>query len=319
MKRLLLIGLLLGLAGCPSGEGGAGSASPDEGAALLPIPGGSFVMGAKAFHEDLPAEGAGKKPLRPQQVLLYRASSGWRQAEETPAHPVRLGAFRLDRDEVSNARYRRFLEALETVGHRHCHPDEPADKDHTPRYWGEFNPFLKDAAYAAAAPFDGRTFLADDAPVVGVDWYDAHAFAAWAGGRLPTEAEWEWACGGGGTTGAQRRWPWGDDWRTGHANIGGKGDPHVYPVAPGHFEQGQSAFGCRNLAGNAAEWVADAFAPYPETPRRDPRVEGAPGAARVIRGGSSRSVPSQVRCSAREQREPTFRNFDLGFRIGRDA
>lgn len=290
---------------------------PADGATMMLVPALEFPMGTADAHPDLPAQPPGAKPLHPPDVLLARASEAWGEADERPARKVRVGAFAIDRTEVTNARYRRFLEWIAKTGdHRRCHPDEPKGKDHTPRYWREYNPLLRDAAYARTTPFGPTTFTADDRPVVGVDWYDAYAYAAWAGKRLPTEAEWELAARG---TDA-RRWPWGDEWRWGLANTGGEKlgmdvsaqgrekDGYIYPAPVGSFPAGRSPFGCDDMAGNVAEWCADAY-----------RSDAAPaGRDRAIRGGGSQNGPSSVRCAARAHQEPEFRTFTLGFRCAKD-
>lgn len=208
-----------------------------------------------------------------------------------------VAAFSIDRTEVTNAEYRKFLSARKD--HGLCHPDEPKDKDHTPRYWGRFNPLLDDPEYARTAPFSPETFTQDDAPVVGVDWFDAYAYAAWAGKRLPTEAEWELAAGGT----EKRLWPWGNEWAWGKCNTGGDKDGYVYPAPVGRFPEGRSPYGCEDMAGNVAEWCADWY------------VEGK---QRVARGGGSQNAPSSVRCASRVGFEPEYRTFTLGFRCARD-
>ncbi len=203
---------------------------------------------------------------------------------------------RIDRTEVTNAAYARFLAEAST--HERCHPDEPAEKDHTPRYWRRFRGRLfTESAAARVAPFDARTFRDPLRPVVGVDWWDAYAFAAWAGKRLPTRDEWVRAAAGGDA----RRWPWGDVWDYARANTGGEKwgelDGHIYAAPADAFPGGAARCGALNMAGNAAEWTADGF----------------------VAGGSSRSPPSGVRTDAGRERDRAFRSFDTGFRCAADA
>lgn len=313
--------------------GGCGVVGPDreitaDGTKMVVIASTTFTMGSSDSHPDLPKTPAAPGTLHAFDVLYARADSSWRQADEKPAHEVRLKTYAIDRTEVTNAQYRRFVQHVkETADHRRCHPEEPKNKDHSARYDREFNPLLADPAYAKTAPFNAKTFAGDDNPVVGVDWWDAYAYAAWAGKRLPTEAEWEFACRGK----AGNRWPWGNEWAWGKANIGGekKGqdisargkekDGFIYPAPVASFVDGRSPFGCDDLAGNAAEWVFDRYQPdaYATSPVVDPPGP-TKGALRVVRGGSSQSAPSQVRCTSRASHEPAFRTFTLGFRCARD-
>jgi len=305
---------------------------PGDDSEMIAIPATRFFLGTTGSHPDLPKKPKGAKPLRPTDVLLARADPAWRHADERPRHPVKLRAFAIDRFEVSNAHYRRFLDHVTEHGDTDCrHPDQPEGKDHTPRYWREFNPLLANKSFARLAPFDAKTFTAPDKPVVGVDWFDAWAYAKWAGKRLPTEAEWELAARGTD----ERRWPWGNEWQWGLCNTGGekKGvdipangkekDGWIYPAPVTEFAGGDSPFGCRNMAGNVAEWCADWYSP--DTYHHRPAVEPADnptgpetGRARVIRGGSSQRGPNTVRCAARASYEPEFRNFTLGFRCAKD-
>jgi sulfatase modifying factor 1 len=281
-----------------------------DGSVMMVVPAMEFTMGTADAHPDFPAAPPDGKPLHPPDVLVARATPAWAGDGERPARKVRVKAFAIDLYEVTNAQYRRFLDAIRKSGdHSHCDPHEPKGKDHTPRYWGDFNPLLRDPQYAATAPFSAKTFTEDSKPVVGIDWYDAVAYAAWAGKRLPTETEWELAARGNDG----RRWPWGNDWKWGLANTGGEKlgadvpeggrekDGWIYPAPVGSYPGGRSPFGCDDMAGNAAEWCADAY-----------------GAERVIRGGSSRNSPSSVRCAARFHQEPEFRTFTLGFRCAKD-
>lgn len=322
-KLLLLAGSLLAAAGC-NRDHDAIDAPPED--SMVAVVSEVCAIGESADFGEMAKQKPGAVPLHPQHIFLYRADPNWRQADEIPSAPVRLSAFAIDRHEVTNARYRVFIEAR-SDGHRQCHPDEPEHKDHTPRYWhDDFNPRLKtDALYARTAPFSLDTFRADDKPVVGVDWYDAYAYCAWEGGRLPTEAEWERAargCDG-------RRWPWGDTWRWGMANIGGEKrggdvpgggrekDGWIYVAPVGSFPDGRSPSGVEDMAGNAAEWVADWYAAdsYARLPSHP--TGPAAGEEKVVRGGSTRSGPSGVRAAKRDSREPEYRAFDLGFRCAR--
>ena len=123
----------------------------------------------------------------------------WQTSSDDEPVQRQLPAFRIDRTEVTNRAYARFLQAVSDEPHRFCHPDEPEGKDHLPRYWREFRPPLFRASVAARlAPFDADTFRDPSHPVVGVDWWDANAFARWAGKRLPTRRRMGASCAGSG-------------------------------------------------------------------------------------------------------------------------
>jgi formylglycine-generating enzyme required for sulfatase activity len=175
---------------------------------------------------------------------------------EQPQHKVDVAAFFIDRTEVTNAAYKKFVD---TTGRK------------PPSNWTGGN-------YP-----EGR----GDAPVTGVTWQDAADYAASLGKRLPTEAEWEAAARGA----EARIYPWGNDWRADAANIGAKPDKataNQYPAglkSVGSYPQGASLAGVVDMIGNAWEWVADEFSLYPgnteSTPELDPAVT-----YRVIRGGA---------------------------------
>ena len=149
-------------------------------------------------------------------------------------HVVEMKSFHIDRYEVTNAQYRRFLaDTTACREHRFCHREEPPDKDHTPDGWDEIDP--ED----------------DDLPVVGVDWYDAWAYARWAGKRLPTANEWERAARGG----TKRLYPWGDMFQAGkcvcaESDVGG-------PQPVGSATSDISPAGVSDMGGNVMEWTAD--------------------------------------------------------------
>lgn len=166
---------------------------------------------------------------------------------ERPAHSVTVAPFSIDRTEVTNQQYQKFI--TET-GHA------------PPSHW-------QNGSYP-----EGEA----EFPVVNVSWQDANDYAKWAGKRLPTEAEWEFAARGT----EARLYPWGSKWETGRANIREGGRGRV--AAVGTYRQGASQFGVLDLSGNVWEWTSDELTSY-----SDPAEVLAPG--RVIRGGAW-DVPS---------------------------
>ena len=295
---------------------------------MMVVPAMVFERGTDETYPDLPSNRLIPGKVKPSEVKISRGWEGWALEDERPQRVVKLKSFAIDRYEVTNAQYRKFLADVKQNGDGNCaHPSQPKAKDHIPRYWKDFNPLLKDPAFAKLAQFNAATFTQDNTPVVGVDWFDAFAYAKWAGKRLPTEAEWELAARGNDG----RRWPWGNDWQWGLCNIVGekygadvraKGkekDGYIYPAPVGTYPAGRSPFGCDDMAGNAAEWVADWYAAdtYATASAENPTGPQA-GTERVVRGGSSQNYPSYTRCATRAHREPGFKTFILGFRCAKD-
>ncbi|HHT9153461.1 MAG TPA: SUMF1/EgtB/PvdO family nonheme iron enzyme [Candidatus Hypogeohydataceae bacterium YC40] len=239
------------------------------------IPAGDFSMGAE-----------------PYEVISENA-----REEETPKRDVYLDAYYTDKYEVTNALYWEFLDYIKKTGdHSKCCPEEPKNKDHAPEKW-----------------YEDRYFDHPDYPVIRVDWYDAYAFAAWAGKRLPTEAEWEKAARG--TDG--RRFPWGDVFSASRVNWGASG-----PLSVGSYEAGKSVYGCNDMAGGVMEWCSDWFDRkyYARAPVNNPKGPETPTSVRSMRGGSlfANSV-YLLRCSKRSFGRPDERNKAVGFRCASDA
>ena len=208
--------------------------------------------------------------------------------EQRPKHKVYINTFYIDRYETTNAQYYEFLDYIKkTKDHSKCHKDEPINKDHTPLNW------------------ELDYYNHPEYPVVRVDWYDAYAYAAWAGKRLPTEAEWEKAARGTD----ERRWPWGNEFEFKKCNIG---DPE--PI--GSHEDGKSPYGCYDMAGSVAEWCADwgDMRYYNKSPNRNP-TGTEKGDKKIIRGGSRfANVGVLLRCTARKTISPKLGNMSVGFR-----
>lgn len=217
---------------------------------------------------------------------------------ERPEHSVTLDSYAIDQYEVSLQLYRRFLQEAQH--------DAPPTWD------------------------DEAAETVGDRPAVGMSWSDATAYCAWAGKRLPTEAEWEKAARG--TDG--RRYPWGHMqpfvdianynrgvWVSEAITLGGvAGGVEGMSVRHGLKAGGRSPYGLHHMAGNAAEWVADWYDReyYGKSPEKNP-TGPASGEKRVLRGGSWADLPAALRVSARFSAEPDFQDRTIGFRCAMDA
>ncbi|NLH99039.1 MAG: formylglycine-generating enzyme family protein [Chthonomonadales bacterium] len=199
------------------------------------------------------------------------------EPDERPQRRVHLDAFWMYRYPVTVAQYRRFCN--ETGREM---PEAPE--------WGWL----------------------DDHPIVKVRWYDAQAYADWAGVSLPTEAQWEKAARG--TDG--RKWPWGNGFHALKAvcSVGKRSQPSTAPV--GSIPSGASPYGCLDMAGNVWEWCADWYDPeyYAQAPNRNPRGPEI-GQRRVLRGGSRAECDWELlRASYRNRIPPGKRGDVNGFR-----
>jgi sulfatase modifying factor 1 len=175
----------------------------------------------------------------------------------------------------------------------------------------------------------------EDHPITMVTWEDAVAYCRWVGGRLPTEAEWEYAARGGEEG---KKYVWGDAKTplvkgVKHANVAdqsakrkysdwtifeGYDDGYKWTSPVGYFEP--NGFGLYDMAGNVEEWCSDWYGEdyYDGSPRRDPQGPSS-GDIRVLRGGCWFSNPGYLRSSCRSVGPPDFRDYNLGFRVVRDA
>jgi iron(II)-dependent oxidoreductase len=157
-------------------------------------------------------------------------------------------------------------------------------------------------------------------PVVHVCWYEADAYARWAGRRLPTEAEWEKAARFDPATGRSRRFPWGDDPPSPErANLGQR---HLRPAPAGSFPAGAAPSGARQLIGDVWEWTASDFLPYPgfrAWPYREYSEVFFGPEYKVLRGGSFAASPDACRGTFRNWDYPIRRQIFAGFRTARSA
>jgi formylglycine-generating enzyme required for sulfatase activity len=277
------------------------------------IAGGHFLMG-DSFGEGYPADG------------------------ETPVHEVRLSPFHIDATAVTNAMFAAFVKATDYVTDAeqlgvsavfHLAFDGPS-ADVVQRVEG--TPWWLAVRGASwRHPEGGRSTIGDrqNHPVVQVSWNDADAYCRWAGKRLPTEAEWEYAARGDLE---QARYAWGDEltprgrWQ---CNIWQGEFPATNTLEDGHLTTAPvksyrpNGLGLWQTAGNVWEWCADWFDAgyYARSEARDPQGPES-GDARVMRGGSylcHDSYCHRYRVAARSSNTPDSASANLGFRCANDA
>ncbi len=281
---------------------------------LKRIPAGQFLMGS------------GREVIEREKKDLLRLAPSWRMTQEGPQHEVRITKpFYMGVHEVTVGQFRVFVQ-------------ETKYKTQAEKEGGAFR-----IPIALPRKMDGNTnwlnpaFEQDDQhPVVCVSWYDAKEFCAWLSKkegktyRLPTEAEWEYACRAGTTT----RYCCGNDDHglRDFANLGDEsilqewpGFKHPYAMMPwndaypftapvGGFQA--NAFGLHDMHGNVWEWVADWYADdyYAKSPKQDPQGPES-GSSRVARGGSWFEPAWNSRSALRTRPPPSNRANNVGFRV----
>lgn len=203
--------------------------------------------------------------------------------DEMPPHVVKLASFGIDINLVTWGWYQ------QCVSSQQCH----------------------------VVPRPRESWETDNYPVTSITWDDAKIFCEWVGKRLPTEAEWEAAAHGS----TPRLWPWGDIWDSSKANTAEAGIGRSTPI--GSYPSGASPYGILDMAGNVAEWVADAYSTNysglstpvdPRVPDLSPNQQ-----ARVVRGGSYSLLSDAARTSARSKWHPASGSRDIGFRCARSG
>lgn len=192
-----------------------------DGKEMVLIPGGEFIMGTNKTDPENTHQKIGTvKPL---------------YLDQHPERKVYLDAYYIDRYEVTNREYKRFIDEAEFT--------------ETPSHW-------QDGTYP-----EGK----GDHPVTNITWREAWSYAMWAHKQLPTEAQWEKAARGT----AGQLYPWGNTYEKGKANIGIEGARETVPVS--QYPGDVSPYQVYGMAGNVMEWTRDWYRAYPENPYRDPR------------------------------------------------
>jgi formylglycine-generating enzyme required for sulfatase activity len=305
---------------------------------------------AEAVSASLPTSRLGEMIVIPAGWFLM-GNNGQKPASsenELPQHWMELPAYEIGKYEVTRGEYRRFIEAGGYEDRRHwseegwkwkernelvfaglngkfdrvARPD-PGEKRRAPERWTAEQEWM---GHGLGHP---RFTQTERHPVVGVTYYEAEAYAKWAGGRLPTEAEWEKAARWDEKEQRAYVWPWGDVWDPEKCNNPDDHHPagggyRVNQSAPvGSYPAGASPYGCLDMVGNSWEWVASPSKSYPGNPA--PYNHG--DAYRLVKGGCWDDTPSSSgRCSYRTWYLPLSSSGTgpgdsdyIGFRVARSV
>lgn len=268
---------------------------------MVQIPGGTYTIGID--RSDLP-------------------ENNFEVGDFTRPYTVEIDPFYIDRHPVTNEEYDEFVDAIEETDHKYCHPGEPEDKDHRRN-----------------TLHDDR--VGPDHPVAGIDWYDAYAYAKWAGKDIPIEEEWEIAARG--TSG--NVFPWGDTFDPDRLNWAGRsfdeefdswgewqdviyeadrmeGIPSTITTPVDEFPEGASEFGVMDMVGNVWEYTKtnyysrqEMFPVFGHGQRKAHTnlIEG-PDAFPTTRGGTWSSIPEMTTTVYRSSDLMTDRHNEIGFR-----
>ncbi|MEU4076941.1 ergothioneine biosynthesis protein EgtB [Streptomyces venezuelae] len=272
-----------------------------------------------------PPPPAGPRDPLPAEVLvpggpftMGTSDEPWALDNERPAHIRDVPAFHIDTVPVTNGAYLAFIADGGYEERRWWRPEGWAQiREHgiaAPLFW------RRDGAQWLRRRFGVTEQVPEDEPVLHVSWYEADAYARWAGRRLPTEAEWEKAARHDPASGRSRRYPWGDaDPRPEHANLGQR---HLRPAPAGSYPEGASPLGVRQLIGDVWEWTASDFLPYPGFtvfPYKEYSEVFFGPDHKVLRGGSFGVDPVACRGTFRNWDLPVRRQIFAGFRTARSA
>ncbi len=326
--RLIAAACLIFLLAACSGKDGNSQARTathraTDNAEMVLVPAGSFIMGSDKV------DSAGLKQEYGLVDPLF--------LNEHPRRTVSLGAYLIDKYEVTAGRYKVFVNAMKTLtraqGGDYLEPplwiqngynvsddklrgmDVEMLRMVATRYFKLDMDTAKMTKEALLAELFKIQRHRDTLPVTEVNWYDAFSYCQWAGKRLPSEAEWEKAARGSDG----REFPWGNDWDASKTNTGEtQNDEAVVPV--GSMPADKSPYGVYDMAGNVSEWVNDWFQAYPGSDYQHPAYGKI---HKVVRGGGSGvghyALSIFYRGARRNHADPTLSGTDVGFRCAQDA
>lgn len=242
--------------------------------------------------------------------------------DERPVHTVELDAYWIDQTEVTNAQ---FAEFVSLTGYVTSAEKAGGGNAYGESGWGE----IPGANWRQPRGSGSNLSELDSHPVVLVSWADASEYCAWAGGQLPTEAQWEFAARGSSAP----LYPWGNDISGSRLNYcdincpfgGGVQDKNAddgyrFTSPAGSYQNGASWIGALDMSGNVWEWVQDWYDDeyYGRSGRSNP-AGPSDGIARVLRGGSWSSYPNVLRATNHDAQRPDVANSDFGFRCVADV
>ncbi len=277
----------------------SGGTRAQDGMEMVAVPAGSFTMGSSEAEIDF-------------AFALCEQYRGDCQrdwfADEAPAHTVQLDGFQIDKTEVTNSQMAIFLNEL-------------GNQEEDGVTWVALD---SDSALLEENPSTG-TFQPltgfGNHPAIMVSWYGANAYCAWAGGQLPTEAQWEYAARGS----AGNIFPWGNEFDGNRLNYCDSNcefdwldesvdDGYVRTAPVSNYPAGESWVDAQDMAGNVWEWTADWYEVSYENATNNNPTGPATGTSKVLRGGSWVNVPYYVRGAYRFSLTPVNRNVNVGFR-----
>ncbi len=284
-----------------TGGGVAGAVSGTD--AGLPVPGGEFSMGRSDAGSD----------ACPADMECHPS--------EQPEHEARVAAFRMDETEVSVEEFRAWVDAYGArapaiVEGSGSHPSVPGSgwqAAYSEHLVAERASLIAALSCDAAATYSEQPASSDELPINCVDWYEAQAYCIWRGGRLPTEAEWEFAAAGGDEN---RLYPWGEAAPTPErAAVAVSG-----PVETGTLTAGVGRYGHYDLAGNVWEWALDWLDPgaYDREIECPDCLPSSQGTHRALRGGAWSYPAVAARAATRSGELPEERSRAIGFRCAYD-
>jgi iron(II)-dependent oxidoreductase len=305
--------------------------------------GGLFPAGMVVQHEEMhdetmlatlqlrqgPPVLLGRQPLPPGRAVKGRVfvdggpfvlgvdavTAPFSLDNERPAHTVDVAPFWIGRVPVSNRQWREFIadggyDRRDLWSGRGWEHRTEAGLER-PKFW---------TTDGTRRRFGIEEDVPPDEPVQHICFFEAEAFAKWAGARLPTETEWEKACAWDPATRTRRAWPWGDQAPTAdRANIGGTA---LRPAPLGAYPAGASAYGAEQMIGDVWEWTSSDFVPWPGFVPMIYRQYSEPffgGDYKVLRGGSWAVAPAAIRPSFRNWDHPIRRQIFTGLRLAWDA